>query len=333
MITPPPSDWPRFAPSSDARNIVSSLNAAVEDAARQTVIGSAFHEEFGVVRVLVAGSTSRGTHGGLPVDFDLAVITERTPIPDEAVKDVSDQILKRVVQSRWYIAYCKLLTGFLGSDFEQPEIKLESLGLRGKASFVARYVLKPRDSRFEKNVGFLDVTCGSLPHLHGYEDWIRALFESLGSEAAEHLREEIWLAKAVMKEMGGIYGSKDRGLRGHAVEQLVIQSAAYHSDGLPIGTFHNAMQFIYDQGYIHAGKCDPMPLEDFKRKFPLWRPGGSDREGRPVDLWDLFGDGVREAAEERWRHLLRLSEEYQRVAPGARPWSIAGLALAARSSR
>ncbi len=333
MLTPLPSDWPRFALSSDVREIVSSLNAVVEDAARKTIIGSAFHEQFGVVRVLVAGSTSRETYGGLPVDFDLAVITERTPIPDKAVKDVSDRILKSILQSPCYIAYCKLLTGFLGSGFEQPEIKLESLGLRGKASFVARYLLKPRDSRLDQSAGFLDVTCGNLPHLYGYEDWIRTLFESLGPGLAEHLREETRLAKAVMKETGGVYGSKDRGLRGHAVEQLVIQSAAYRPNGLPIGTFNNAMKFIYEKGMEHLAKRNPMPFEDFKRKFPLWRPGGNDREGRPVNLWDLIGDGARAAAEERWRRLLRLSEEYQRCALDARPWSIASLALAVRSGR
>jgi hypothetical protein len=266
----------------------------------------------------------------LPADFDLAVITERTPIPDEALKHVSGQILGRIVQTPSYLAYCKLLAGLLGPGFEQPHIKLESLGLRGKASFVARYLLIPRDFATERSAGFLDVTCGNLPHLYGYEDWIRTLFESLGSEMAEQLREEIRLAKTVMKEAGGIYGSRIRGFRGHAAEQLVIQSAAYRPDGQPVGTFHNAMLFLYEQGILQAGGKHPVPLEEFKQKFPLWRPGGNDREGRPVNLWDLLGDGAKEAAEERWRRLLRLAEEYTRCAASTRPWSIAALALAAR---
>src|SRR5262249_8020691 len=136
----------------------------------------------------------------------------------------------------------------------------------------------------------------------------------------------IRLAKAVFGQVAGVYGSKDRGLRGHAVEQLVIQAGNYRKSGLPIGTFDNAMRLIFEEG---AQNGTPR-FGQFKSAFPLWRPGGNDHKGQPVNLWQLLGDGKLQAAEERWLKLVRLATAYQHCLSGGRAWSIAQLAGFAR---
>jgi putative hydrolase of the HAD superfamily len=325
-LPPLPSDWPRYAIREQAQGVVTSLKDAIEAEAARTMAGSILHERYGVACVAMVGSTRRGTFAEIPVDFDLAVLTERDQkdIPHAVLHAACDDLVQSISRMPELARYCRSLAG--GVEAPHPRIVLASLGVRGTASLVARYDVVLDGAEREFRCGFLDVTCGRLPHLLGYEQWMSGHFDGLGSRWADRLRTEIRLAKAVFGQVDGVYGSKGRGLRGHAVEQLLIQGRTYRPSRLPIGTFDNAMRLIFEEG----AQTGPRRFGEFQRAFPLWRPGGADRDGRRVNLWQLLGDGEADAAEERWRRLVRLAIGYQRSLSDGGAWSIEQLAGFAR---
>ena len=310
-----------------AQSIVISLKEAIEAEAVRTMAESTLQKQYGVSCVAMVGSTCRGTFAALPVDFDLAVLTEREQkdIPHDVLHAACSELVMKISSLPPFARYCGSVAASSGVVADGAKIELESLGLRGTASLVARYVLVMNGAEQALRYGFLDVTCGRLPHLLGYEEWMSNHFDQLGPGWAGRLRTEIRLAKAVLAQVEGVYGSKGRGLRGHAVEQLVIQSRNYRPASLPIGTFDNAMRLLVEKG---GGRR----FGEFKVAFPLWRPGGHDHNGRPVDLWHLLGDGEPRAAEDRWLKLIILATAYQRYASNGHAWSIQELADVVRDS-
>ena len=322
-----PADWFRYAMTDHAQSIVISLKEAIEAEAVRTTAESILHKEYGVSCVMIGGSTCRGTSAALPVDFDLAVLTEREQkfIPHDVLHAACNELVTNISSMPPFARYCESVAALSGVVPDGAKIELESLGLRGTASLVARYLLVMNGAEQTFRCGFLDVTCGRLPHLLGYEGWMSDHFDQLGPGWAGRLRTEIRLAKAVLAQVEGVYGSKGRGLRGHAVEQLVIQSRNYRPAGLPIGTFDNAMRLIVEEGGRRR-------FCEFKLAFPLWRPGGHDHNGQPVNLWHLLGDGEPRAAEDRWLKLIILATAYQRYASNNHAWSIKELADFVRDS-
>ncbi|CAN0508189.1 unnamed protein product, partial [Phaeothamnion confervicola] len=162
-----------------------------------------------------------------------------------------------------------------------------------------------QNSLVQRRIPFLDITFGKLPHLVGYEIWMQRTFGRLGQLAADRLRTEIRLAKRALKQVGMIYGSANRGLRAHAVEQLVIQSHNYRASGGLVGTFENSMRLIAEEGRSRSDS-NAVPFETFSKAFPLWHPGWWESAAglvpfeHNVDLWNFLGDGEPIAAAERW---------------------------------
>ena len=335
-VQPLPTDWADCSVSDATRELVTRLNAAIEAAATQTFRTSPFHADYGVEHVLIVGSTSRGTYAMLPVDFDLAVLTERRQkdISEVALQGVTDELVENISVAPVFSEYCNAINPTGHTALDVPAITLTSLGLRGTESLVARYNLICGPG-IAPSSGFLDVSCGRLPHLIGYETFMGQLFARLGQRLAHRLRQEIGLAKIVFAKAGGIYGSKERGLRGHGVEQLIIQSVAYRQSEETVGSFDNALRLIFEKGTTagSGGTLEVRCFEDFKKDCPLWRPGGGDREGKPVNLWNLLGDGVEEAAEGRWRRLVDVAIAYAVCTSEGQPWSIENVVSAARSRR
>ena len=330
-----PTDWADLLVNDKTRNLVGRLNASIETLAVEIFRGSAFYDDYGVEQIMIVGSTSRGTYAGLPVDFDLAVLTKQhqRDIPEATLQAVTDELVHRISVATEFREYCDAVGWSDISGPGLPFIELTSVGLRGTASLVARYDLVINADRERSRSGFLDVTCGRLPHLMGYEMAMHELFQRLGPRAAQRLCQEIVLAKMVFCRVGGIYGSKARGLRGHGVEQLILRSGGYRHSGQSIGSFDDAMRLIFENGTAAAsgGALEIRCFEDFKNAYPLWRPGGDDREGRPVNLWNLLGDGIKEAAEERWRRLVNVAIAYQNCAIEGRAWGVADVVAMARS--
>ena len=325
-VAPLPTDWADCSVNDETRELVTRLNAAIEAAATQTFRAAPFHADYGVEHVLIVGSTSRGTYAMLPVDFDRAVLTERRQkdIPEVALQRVTDELVENISVAPVFAEYCDAIYSSERAALEIPSITLASLGLRGTESLVARYDLSFGSTVESSRSGFLDVTCGQLPHLIGYETNMCQLFDRLGPTTAKRVRQEIGLAKIVFGKAEGIYGSKERGLRGHGVEQLIIQSVEYRQSGETAGSFDNALRLILEKGTMaRSGEVLKVRrFEDFKKDCPLWRPGGGDREGNPVNLWNLLGDGVEAAAEERWRRLVNVAIAYDICTSGDQPWSI-----------
>ena len=330
-----PTDWADVSVSDETRNLVARLNDMIEASAVKIFRSSAFYDDYGVERIMIVGSTSRATYAGLPVDFDLAVLTKnrQREISDAALQRVTDKLVQRISAEPDFADYCKILDGPARVDAKLPVIALASLGLRGTESLVARYDLVIDAEGEQSRSGFLDVTCGRLPHLMGYEMFMHDLFERIGVREAHQLRRNIALTKIVLETAGGIYGSKARGLRGHGVEQLILRSGGYRHSGQAIGSFDDAMRLIFENGTaaVSGGAIEIRCFEDFKNAYPLWRPGGDDREGRPVNLWNLLGDGIKEAAEERWRRLVNVAIAYQNCVFEGRAWGVADVVAMARS--
>jgi FMN phosphatase YigB (HAD superfamily) len=330
----------RCSVDEDRRALVAALQAEIEAAAERAILGSDFDRRYGVLRIMTVGSTSRGTYAAFPADFDLVVQTrcERTEIETSETGLVCDDLIRIVSGSEAFARYAQAIGSRGGAGgFARPSVELESLGARGPQSLVARYELVWRNSETEDRFGFLDVTFGKLPQLIGYEIWTRRLFENLGPAWAERLQSEIRLAKSVLKQLGEVTGSANRGLRAHAIEQWIIQSANYRSSGIPVGTLDNALRLIADEGAAVApgGVLAPRSFEEFKARFPLWHPGwwesevGFRADVHNVNLWDLLGDGDAAVAEGKWLRLLALALAYDRHEKRAEAWDIEGLARSA----
>ncbi len=205
-------------------------------------------------------------------------------------------------------------------------IELRSFGIRGKRSLVGRYDAVLPGAPAER-VLLLDITFGKLPQLIGYEIWIQRFLTALPPELGARVRAEMRLAKSVLRRFPDLYGSSRGGLRGHCIEQLVIQGANYRSSGYMVGTFDNALRLIFEEGRA-APAAEAAPFETFKRRFPLWHPGwweteaGLEPYARNVDLWDFLGDGEPRAAEQRWRQLFALARTHVRLAQGDADWTV-----------
>ncbi|MEQ1714671.1 MAG: hypothetical protein ABL907_01580 [Hyphomicrobium sp.] len=313
-----------------SRRVVDELQRSLEEIAAG-IAGSAFGSKYGVERILMVGSTSRCTYTNLPVDLDLAVLTrcDRADIAAADAQAVSDDIAGRLAQSAEFAAYSKLF--HKGDPDVAISIEFGGIAVRGRQSLVARYHLVTRlAGTLEKSL-FLDITYGRMPHTLGYEIWIRRYFNSLAPEWSERVRAEIRLAKSVLKQIKTLYGSAQRGLRAHAVEQMVIQSFNYRASGLPIGTFDNAMQLLLEE----IGDLEDPDLrrayEDYKGRFPLWHVGwwetevGLDRHAGNFNFWDFLGDGDPDAAAERWKTLIQLARRYDEYRSSGSPWTVEDL--------
>lgn len=324
------------------RNLIASLQSEIEAAAEDTVVGSAFDERYGVARIMTVGSTSRGTYSAFPPDFDLVIHTERerTSIETADARCACERLIERLVLSSAFKRFGCAIAEWAGTPRAvPPSVALESLGARGLQSLVGRYDLVWRDPAIGNRFGFLDVTFGKLPQLIGYEIWIRRFFEALGPSRAELLQAEIRLAKTLVKQLGHVYGSANRGLRPHAIEQLIIQSFSYRSSGILVGTLDNALRLLVEEGGTVKpdGRFEVRPFEEFKARFPLWHPGWWEGEegfragARNVNLWDLLGDGAAETAAPKWLKLFALGLAYDRSVKGGEPMYINGLAQAANA--
>lgn len=294
--------------------LIADLQTGIEKIA-DAVLAAGPGRELGARRIMTVGSTSRGTFTALPVDFDLVILTDRPQdeFDHRVAKSLCRSIADAMARDASFRAYWQAIsaraaakTGLL------PGAALEWFGVRGKQSLVGRIEAQWSDAGTRTALPFIDVTFGKLPQLVGYEIWIRRYFERLGPRNAHRLRGEIRRAKSVMKRWGRISGSVNRGLRAHAIEQLVIQAHSYRSAGFPFGTFRNAMLLIAEEA-IDWDDGEASSFDRYRRAFPLWHPGWWESEVgfgpfmHNVDLWDFLGDGDPQAAGERWRELIELA--------------------------
>ena len=322
--------------------LVASLQNEIKAIAARLMLGSSFDARYRIERIMNVGSTSRGTYASFPADFDLVVHTEseRTNMEDSDVKNICSSLVECIAQSDAFERYWQaipLLTSMPNPG--RPSIQLESFGVRGPQSLVARYDLVWPDSRSIGKYGFLDVTFGKLPQIIGYEISIRRIFENLGPFWAERLRAEIRIAKSILRSLGDVYGSANRGLRAHVVEQWIIQSFGYRSSGVPVGTLDNALRLIVEESaaVIPGGSIPQQAFEAFKERFPLWHLGwwesemGFEPGARNVNLWDLLGDGNASEAEQKWRKLVVLGLAFDRKKLAGETWKIEDLVESAKS--
>ena len=322
-----------------SRQLVENLQRALEDIAA-AIADTSFGRKYGVDRVLMVGSTSRGTYTGLPVDLDLAVLTRnsRTDIAASDARSVSDEIASRLASSPELDAYARALSTSEPSD-TRFSIELADLAVRGPESLVARYDLVVDAAGRRTRSLLLDITYGRMPHTLGYEIWIRRYLGSLSADWAERLQDEIRLAKRVLKQIGSLYGSTQHGMRAHAVEQMVIQSFNYRASGLPIGTFDNAMLLLCEENGANSSGDLREAYEDFKWRFPLWHVGwwekevGLDSNAGRFNFWNFLGDGAPDVADQRWATLMRLARLYREYRESNSLWTIDELAHRVRSER
>jgi hypothetical protein len=339
-LPPARAEWARSAVAEDHHRLIAALQLEVESTAAHAILNSSFDAQHRVRRIMTVGSTSRGTYAAFPADFDLVIHTEveRTSIEHADARLVCELLLERVTQSEAFESYARAIGLSVGSP-DLPCVQLQSLGVRGPQSLVARYDLVWRNTAREDRFSFLDVTFGKLPQLIGYEIWFRRFLDQLGPPWAERLRSEIRVAKAVLKRLGEVYGSANHGLRAHAVEQWIIQSFSYRAPGIPVGTLDNALRLIFEEGAAAtpSGAVAPIRFEEFKARFPLWHPGWWECEGgfgrgrRNVNLWDLLGDGDLSAAEHKWLKLVALGLAYERSEKRPESWNIESLARSAEA--
>jgi hypothetical protein len=295
-------------------DLIRELQARIEEIAA-AVLAAGPGQTLGASRIMTVGSTSRGTFTSLPVDFDLVIATEREQdqidhrVASAVCRSIASEVA-RAAQLRTYWQAIPTRTAPLKEP--EPEVALEWFGVRGRQSLVGRLELQWSDASARKSLPFIDITFGRIPQLIGYEMWIRRYFGLLGTANADRLRHEIRLAKTVLKRWGRVYGSANRGLRGHAVEQLVIQSHRYRASGHAFGTFGNAMRLIAEEA-TGSVSTDLASFDRYRRAFPLWHPGWWETEagfaplGHNVDLWAFLGDSDPQAAAERWRELTDLA--------------------------
>lgn len=277
---------------------IEALNAAVLDVAEGIARADAFARKWGVVRVMNAGSTSRGTYLGKLVDFDPVVETSvpASQLDPQAMQDAAEAMARAIAQHPAYADYLKR-TGIAPTS---P--KLASAGIRGKESFVVRFEIEAGATRHN----LLDITFGRLPQLTGYEIWLQRFLNALAPQAGVRLRQEIRLAKKIIRAMPGLYGSAHGGFRAHLIEQWIIQSANYRAGGFSLD---NALRLLAEEaGEIAGGKfLSRREFSQYKSLFPVWHPGWWEKDvglspaGTGVNLFDLLGNGdVVQAGQQKW---------------------------------
>ncbi|MGD9924349.1 MAG: hypothetical protein AB7V13_23335, partial [Pseudorhodoplanes sp.] len=319
------------------RALIAALQMQIEAITTEVIEETGFDAKYSVLHVMNVGSTSRGTYTAFPADFDIVIETacEQTCIAQEDALLLCDTIIGNVVRTEAFHHFLDAIGRSIVSDEFRPQVQLASFGVRGPQSLVARYDIALPGSATPV-IGFLDVSFGLLPQIIGYEVATRRLLDTLGPLAAEQLRSEIRLAKALLKRMGALYGSSERGLRAHAVEQWVIQSLSYRASGSAFGTLDNALRLIVEESC--AGRdADRATFQSYKTRFPLRHPGWweitdphSDR--RAVNLWDLLGDGDTAMAEQKWRRLVALAMVFDDVRTRRQPWDLETLTRSANAS-
>ncbi|MGE0022152.1 MAG: HAD family hydrolase [Hyphomicrobium sp.] len=319
------------------RALITALQTQIESITCKVIEKTGFDAKYSVLHVMNVGSTSRGTYPAFPADFDIVVETacEQTRIAHEDALLLCDTIIESVVRTEAFHRFVNAIGRSIGCDDFRPQVQLASFGVRGPQSLVARYDLVAPGSATPV-IGFLDVSFGLLPQIIGYEVATRRQLDTLGPLAAEQLRSEIRLAKALLKRMGALYGSRERGLRAHAVEQWVIQSLNYRASGSAFGTLDNALGHIVEESCA-GHEADRATFQSYKTRFPLRHPGWweiadphSDR--RAVNLWDLLGDGDTVMAEQKWQRLVALAMVFDDVRTRGRSWDLETLIRSANAS-
>lgn len=267
---------------------IESLNAAILGIVEEVAWSADFARRWGVLRVMNAGSTSRGTYLGKLVDFDPVV---ETAIPagqldPQEIQSAAESIARRIEHHAAFAAYLRLI------GLAPSSLKLASAGIRGKESFVARFEIEAGGASHN----LLDITFGRLPQLTGYEIWFQRFLNGLAPGARTRLRREIRLAKKIIRANPGLYGSAQGGFRAHLIEQWIIQSANYRAGGF---TLDNALRLLAEEAAEFAdGKISlRRDFAEYKTAFPVWHPGWWETEtglspaGAGVNLFDLLGNG------------------------------------------
>ena len=284
-------------PDSETAAPIDALGAAILEIVKSVALEPAFARQWGVVRVMNSGSTSRGTYLGGLVDFDPVVETSvpASQLDPQAMQDAAGKIARAVEAHPAFAAYRKRIGA--GS------LALASIGIRGKESFVVRYEIQIGEARHN----LLDITFGRLPQLTGYEIWFQRFLESLSPQTQTRLKREIRLAKKIIKAIPGLYGSAQAGFRAHLIEQWIIQSADYRAGGM---TLDNALRLL-------AEEAPRRSFAEYKSQFPVWHPGwreketGLDPARAGVDLLDLLGNGnAEEAGRTIWPRFIALAEAH-----------------------
>lgn len=302
----------------EIQTVVKQLNHTIEQAIEFTIRESGFDKDYAVTKIMTVSSTSRGTYAGMPVDFDVIVLTD---MPQEAldlsrVRHLLAQISGLIVDSDIFKDFCER-AGY-GLQENISPLVLASLEVRGRASLVGRFEIAGDARHLESKREFLDVTFGNVARAVGYEIWIRRYLQALKPVSRLRLQREIRMGKQVLRSLGGLYGSAAHGLRAHAIEQWIIQARTYRYSGLDVGTLDNMFEFIVAEATMQAGHDEYVliPFNEFKIKFPVWHPGAWETEvglspASPANnLLDFLGDGNEELANEKWVRLIILSLVY-----------------------
>jgi putative hydrolase of the HAD superfamily len=282
-------------PDSVSAARIEALGAAILEIVRSVALEPTFARQWGVVRVMNSGSTSRGTYLGQLVDFDPVIETSvpASQFDPQAMGDAAEKIARAAEKHPAFASYLKQ------AGIAPSTLILAGIGIRGKESFVARYEVETGTGRHN----LLDITFGKLPQLTGYEIWFQRFLKNLAPEARARLAREIRLAKKIIKTMPGLYGSAHGGFRAHLVEQWIIQSANYRKGG---ATLDNALRVL-------AEEAPQRSFAEYKTLFPVWHPGwweketGLDPAAPGVNLFDLLGNGnSTEAEREIWPRFVAL---------------------------
>ena len=283
------------------------IEAVVGDACRLC----GFDQYYEVQKIATVGSSNRGTYVEVPPDFDVIVMTSvsQKKLDREHIRLVLDLVGTRLSKSTIFKEFCHTVEyEFAGNE---NQLVLSSLGVRGQASLVARFVLSARPER-----EFLDLTFGNLATAVGYEVWFQRYIKSLTPYDRLRFQREVRLAKQLIRAAHGeLYGSAVHGLRAHALEQWIIQAHDYRYSGVNVGTLANLFHFIVEEGAVPLSEHEYrlIPFQAFKTKFPVWHPGvwevevGSNAQRTPLNLLDFLGDKDEQLANTKWLHLFVLA--------------------------
>lgn len=282
------------------------IEAVVSDTCRL----SGFEQYYDVQKIATVGSSNRGTYVEVPPDFDVIVMTSvsQEKLDREHVRLALDLIGTKLNKSTIFKDFCHTVEYEWGRN--ENHLVLSSLGVRGKASLVARFVLAARPER-----EFLDLTFGNLEAAVGYEVWFQRYIKSLTPCNRLRFQREVRLAKQLLRAHGKLYGSAVHGLRAHALEQWIIQAHDHRYSGVSVGTLANLFHFIVEEGAMRLSENEYrlIPFQAFKTKFPVWHPGvwevevGSSVHGTPLNLLDFLGDKDEQLANTKWLYLFVLA--------------------------
>ncbi len=323
----------KLTPSAELDRLVVAMQGRLEKIAREVLLGSAFDKAAHVERIMTVGSSSRRAYIEFPVDFDLAVLTSRphADYDQESLRSLCEEVSKRISQESSFADYCHAVSRRRGLEAAAvATLEIDDFGVRGKESFVARFIVELAVAGAPERFGFLDLTFGRLPQLIGYGIWLRNFLRKIGAAQSSRLLAEIRLAKAFFKSLSGVYGTAQRGLPAHAIEQMVIQGFDYRCGGDRVGTLDNLFCLIHEETRLPASKASERrgTFKHFKTRFPAWHPGwwepavGFSSDGPGVDLLDFLGGGDPSLAEEKWRRITALANIYVSYRNDRRPWTL-----------